>query len=49
MDPWLHSSFDDALMFQARCFPDHLTAMEQTSERWQRGMICRIAEPDLNV
>jgi len=31
---WLHGSYDDALTFQARCFPDHLIAMERTSEPW---------------
>ncbi|AOH86696.1 hypothetical protein AWL63_10680 [Sphingomonas panacis] len=33
-DDWLHGSFDDALTLQARCFPDHLIAMERTSEPW---------------
>jgi putative SOS response-associated peptidase YedK len=33
-DQWLHGSYDDALTFQARCFPDHLIAMERTSEPW---------------
>lgn len=27
-DQWLHGGFDDALTFQARCFPDHLIVME---------------------
>jgi len=31
---WLHGSYDDALTFQARCFPDNLIAMERTDELW---------------
>jgi putative SOS response-associated peptidase YedK len=33
-DQWLHGSYDDALTFQARCFPDRLIAMERTSDPW---------------
>ncbi|MDO7843563.1 SOS response-associated peptidase [Sphingomonas immobilis] len=33
-DQWLHGSYDDALAFQARCFPDALIAMERTDELW---------------
>jgi putative SOS response-associated peptidase YedK len=33
-DQWLHSNFDDALAFQARCFPDNLIEIERTSELW---------------
>lgn len=31
---WLHGSFDDALGFQARCFPDALIEMTRTDELW---------------
>jgi putative SOS response-associated peptidase YedK len=33
-DQWLHGSYDDTLAFQARCFPDHLIAMERTDDLW---------------
>jgi hypothetical protein len=33
-DQSLHGSFEDALMFQACCFPGRLIAMERTSEPW---------------
>lgn len=33
-DQWLHGDFDDALAFQARCFPDDLIEIERTSELW---------------
>jgi hypothetical protein len=31
---WLHGSFDDAVSFQDRCFPDALIEMTRTSELW---------------
>jgi hypothetical protein len=31
---WVHGSYDDALTFQPRCFPDRLISMERTSELW---------------
>jgi len=33
-DRWLHGSFDDAVSFQNRCFPDELIEMVRTSEPW---------------
>lgn len=33
-DQWLHGSFDDALAFQARRFPDDLIEMTRTNEPW---------------
>ncbi|OAN57420.1 hypothetical protein A7Q26_17000 [Sphingobium sp. TCM1] len=41
-DAWLHGSFDDALAFQARCFPDDLIEMDRTSELWVKR---KAAEP----
>lgn len=35
-DAWLNGSFDDALAFQERCFPDDLIQMERTSEPWTK-------------
>jgi len=31
---WLHGSFDDAIAFQARCFPDELIETARTSDLW---------------
>jgi len=31
---WLHGTYDDALGFQARCFPDGLINMTRTDELW---------------
>jgi putative SOS response-associated peptidase YedK len=33
-DRWLKGSFDDALDFQACCFPDELINVPQTNEFW---------------
>ena len=33
-DLWLRGSLEEAMRFQARCFPDALIAMERTSEPW---------------
>lgn len=33
-DSWLNGSFDDALAFQNRCFPDELIEMTRTDELW---------------
>jgi putative SOS response-associated peptidase YedK len=33
-DSWLNGSYDDALAFQARCFPERLIAIERTDELW---------------
>lgn len=33
-DSWLNGSYDDALAFQARCFPERLIATERTDELW---------------
>jgi putative SOS response-associated peptidase YedK len=35
-DLWLHGSFDDALTFQNRCFPDDLIEMTRTGEPWAK-------------
>ena len=35
-DRWLNGSFDDALAFQDRCYPDDLIAMNRTSEPWAK-------------
>lgn len=35
-DSWLNGSFDDALAFQDRCFPDDLIAVNRTSEPWAK-------------
>ncbi len=35
-DRWLRGTFDDALAFQARCFPDDLIEMTRTDELWSR-------------
>lgn len=35
-DRWLNGSFDDALAFQERCFPDDLIEMTRTSEPWTK-------------
>lgn len=33
-DAWLNGSFDDAVSFQERCYPDHLIGMTRTEELW---------------
>lgn len=33
-EQWLHGSYEETFSFQARCFPDHLIAMERTPELW---------------
>ena len=33
-DRWLRGTFDDAVAFQGRCFPDDLIEMTRTSELW---------------
>ncbi|MDB5700539.1 MAG: hypothetical protein JWL66_738 [Sphingomonadales bacterium] len=35
-DRWLHGSFDEALSFQLRCFPDDLIEMTRTGEYWDK-------------
>lgn len=35
-DAWLNGSFDDALGFQSRCFPESLILTERTSELWAK-------------
>ena len=32
-EQWLHSSFDDAVSLQSRCFPDELIRMERTGKQ----------------
>lgn len=44
-DAWLHGSFDDALAFQNRCFPDALIEMERTSELWVKRRPKETAPP----
>jgi putative SOS response-associated peptidase YedK len=36
-DQWLNCSFDDAVGFQDRCFPDDLIEMKRTSELWRKA------------
>lgn len=38
-DAWLHGSFDDAVAFQDRCFPDDLIQMERTPEPWAKRRV----------
>jgi putative SOS response-associated peptidase YedK len=38
-DRWLNGTFDDALGFQQRCFPDDLTEMTRTDELWVKRKI----------
>ncbi len=38
-DRWLHGSFDDALAFQERCFPDELIEVNRTAELWVKRTI----------
>jgi len=33
-EAWLRGSYDEALVFQARCFPDELIETERTSQLW---------------
>lgn len=33
-DRWLHGTFEDAVAFQNRCFPDDLIEMTRTDELW---------------
>lgn len=35
-DQWLNGSFDDAVAFQQRCFPDELIEMVRTDELWAK-------------
>jgi putative SOS response-associated peptidase YedK len=35
-DTWLNGTFDDALAFQLRCFPDELIEMERTTDPWNK-------------
>lgn len=46
-DRWLNGSFEDALSFQARCFPDDLIEMNRTSEPWIKGKVASIGAPPL--
>ena len=43
-DRWLHGTFDDALGFQARCFPDDLIEMTRTDELWVRRAAVPVVE-----
>lgn len=44
-DQWLNGSFDEAVRFQQRSFPDHLIAMERTREPWvKRSVASEAAE-----
>jgi putative SOS response-associated peptidase YedK len=33
-DRWLNGSFDDAISFQERCFPDELIILDRTTQPW---------------
>jgi hypothetical protein len=35
-DRWLNGSFDDAVAFQERCFPDVLIEVTRTNEYWDK-------------
>ena len=35
-DRWLNGSFEEAVAFQARCFPDELIEMERTADPWNK-------------
>lgn len=35
-DTWLNGTFDDALAFQLRCYPDEMIEMTRTDELWSR-------------
>ena len=35
-DQWLHGSFDEAVAFQDRCYPDELIEMVRTSDPWNK-------------
>jgi len=35
-DRWLNGSFDDAVAFQERCFPDDLIEVTRTNEYWDK-------------
>lgn len=35
-DRWLEGSFEEALAFQDRCYPDELIEMERTSDLWAK-------------
>ena len=38
-DRWLNGSFEDALSFQLRCFPDELIRMDRTQELWTKRKV----------
>jgi putative SOS response-associated peptidase YedK len=43
-DCWINRSFDDAVAFQQRCFPDGLIEMVRTTEPWNKpksGLLLR--------
>lgn len=46
-DAWLNGSFDDAVAFQARCFPAELIVMERTSEPWVKRKASEAQPPML--
>jgi hypothetical protein len=48
-DQWLHGSFDDAVSFQNRCFPDELIEIVRTSEPWgqRRAPVAPVPEGSL--
>lgn len=47
-DRWLRGTFDDALEFQARCFPDELIEMTRTQDLWvKRNVAKTAADPTL--
>lgn len=45
-DRWLHGSYEDALAFQRRCFPDDLIEMNRTSELWRKPKTIAFAATD---
>ena len=43
-DRWLNGSFEDAVLFQERCFPDELIKMERTTDLWVKRNAARGAD-----
>lgn len=46
-DAWLHGTFDDAVAFQERCFPDDLIEMTRTSKLWVKRKSAMAEAPAL--
>lgn len=46
-DRWLNGSFEDAVAFQARCYPEELIEMTRTDELWVKRNAIEIPPPML--